>query len=117
GVLLPRGAALVSAADVGYAQLAGRLAGDRRVRVLDRTNLRLLRELPGPPPSLVTLDLSFISLRAVLARVAELAEPGAEVVALVKPQFEVGREHVGKGGIVRDEALGEQAARDLLAWA
>jgi 23S rRNA (cytidine1920-2'-O)/16S rRNA (cytidine1409-2'-O)-methyltransferase len=116
-VLLQRGAALVYAVDVGYGQLAGRLANDRRVRVLDRTNLRLLRELPGPAPSLVTLDLSFISLRAVLPRVAELAEPGADVVALVKPQFEVGREHVGKGGIVRDEALGERAARDLLAWA
>jgi 23S rRNA (cytidine1920-2'-O)/16S rRNA (cytidine1409-2'-O)-methyltransferase len=116
-VLLLRGAGLVYAVDVGYGQLAGRLANDRRVRVLDRTNLRLLRELPGPPPSLVSLDLSFISLRSVLPRVAELAEPGAEVAALVKPQFEVGREHVGKGGIVRDEVLGEQAARDLLGWA
>jgi len=116
-VLLQRGAALVYAVDVGYGQLAGRLANDRRVRVMDRTNLRLLRELPGPPPSLVSLDLSFISLRAVLPRVAELAAPAADVVALVKPQFEVGREHVGKGGIVRDEALGEGAARDLLAWA
>jgi|SRR5579884_692164 len=115
-VLLQRGAALVYAVDVGYGQLAGRLANDRRVRVLDRTNLRLLRELPGRPPSLVTLDLSFISLRAVLPRVAELAEPGADVVALVKPQFEVGRAQVGKGGIVRDLALGEQAARDLIAW-
>jgi 23S rRNA (cytidine1920-2'-O)/16S rRNA (cytidine1409-2'-O)-methyltransferase len=116
-VLLQRGAALVYAVDVGYGQLASRLATDGRVRVLDRTNLRLLRELPGPSPSLVTLDLSFISLRTVLPRVAELAAPGADVVALVKPQFEVGREKVGKGGIVRDEALGEQAARDLLAWA
>jgi 23S rRNA (cytidine1920-2'-O)/16S rRNA (cytidine1409-2'-O)-methyltransferase len=116
-VLLLRGALLVYAVDVGYGQLIGRVATDRRVRVLDRTNLRLLRELPGPPPSLVTLDLSFISLRTVLPRVTELAEPGAEVIALVKPQFEVGRQLVGKGGIVRDEALGEQAARDLLEWA
>ncbi|HXA27171.1 MAG TPA: TlyA family RNA methyltransferase [Candidatus Angelobacter sp.] len=116
-VLLLRGVALVYAVDVGYGQLAGRLAADARVRVLDRTNLRLLRELPGPAPSLVTLDLSFISLRTVLPAVAALAEPGAEVVALVKPQFEVGREHVGKGGIVRDQALSEQSAHDLLAWA
>jgi 23S rRNA (cytidine1920-2'-O)/16S rRNA (cytidine1409-2'-O)-methyltransferase len=116
-VLLLHGATLVYAVDVGYGQLAGRLANDRRVRVLDRTNLRLLRELPGPAPSLASLDLSFISLRSVLPRVAELAAPGADVVALVKPQFEVGRENVGKGGIVRDEALGERAARDLLAWA
>jgi 23S rRNA (cytidine1920-2'-O)/16S rRNA (cytidine1409-2'-O)-methyltransferase len=116
-VLLRHDAALVYAVDVGYGQLDGRLSRDPRVRVMDRTNLRLLRELPGPRPSLVTLDLSFISLRTVLPRVAELAAPGADVVALVKPQFEVGREKVGKGGIVRDEALGEQAARDLLAWA
>jgi 23S rRNA (cytidine1920-2'-O)/16S rRNA (cytidine1409-2'-O)-methyltransferase len=116
-VLLQRGAALVYAVDVGYGQLVARLASDPRVRVLDRTNLRLLDALPGAAPSLVTLDLSFISLRAVLAQVAALAEPGADVVALVKPQFEVGREQVGKGGIVRDEALGERAARDLMAWA
>jgi 23S rRNA (cytidine1920-2'-O)/16S rRNA (cytidine1409-2'-O)-methyltransferase len=116
-VLLRRGATLVYAVDVGYGQLDGRIARDARVRVLDRTNLRLLRELPGPAPSLATLDLSFISLRLVLPRVAELAAPGAEVVALFKPQFEVGREAVGKGGIVRDAAVGEAAARELLAWA
>jgi len=116
-VLLRRGAALVYAVDVGYGQLDGRLARDTRVRVLDRTNLRLLQHLPGPPPSLVTLDLAFISLRLVLPRVAALAAPGAEVVALFKPQFEVGREAVGKGGIVRDAAAAEAAARDLLAWA
>jgi 23S rRNA (cytidine1920-2'-O)/16S rRNA (cytidine1409-2'-O)-methyltransferase len=116
-VLLQRGAALVYAVDVGYGQLATRLATDPRVTVLDRTNLRLVDALPGPPPTLVTLDLSFISLRTVLPKVAELTAPGADVLALVKPQFEVGRAHVGKGGIVRDEALGEQAARDLLAWA
>jgi 23S rRNA (cytidine1920-2'-O)/16S rRNA (cytidine1409-2'-O)-methyltransferase len=116
-VLLRKGAALVYAVDVGYGQLVGRLATDPRVRVLDRTNLRLLRELPGPAPSLASLDLSFISLRTVLPRVAELAAPGAEVVALVKPQFEVGREAVGKGGIVRDVAVGERAAHDVIAWA
>jgi len=116
-VLLRRGATLVYAVDVGYGQLDGRIARDPRVRVLDRTNLRLLRDLPGPPPTLVTLDLAFISLRLVLQRVAALAAPGADVVALFKPQFEVGREAVGKGGIVRDSAAAEAAARDLLAWA
>jgi 23S rRNA (cytidine1920-2'-O)/16S rRNA (cytidine1409-2'-O)-methyltransferase len=116
-VLLRRGASLVYAVDVGYGQLDGRIARDPRVRVLDRTNLRVLRELPGPPPTLVTLDLAFISLRAVLPRVAALAAPGADVVALFKPQFEVGREAVGKGGIVRDREVAEAAARDLTAWA
>jgi 23S rRNA (cytidine1920-2'-O)/16S rRNA (cytidine1409-2'-O)-methyltransferase len=116
-VLLSRGATLVYAVDVGYGQLAGRLARDPRVRVLDRTNLRSLAELPGPPPSLVTLDLSFISLRTVLPRVAQLAVPGADVVCLFKPQFEVGREAVGKGGLVRDAALAEATAGRLLEWA
>ncbi len=115
-VLLARGAALVYAVDVGYGQLDPRLAGDERVCVIDRTNLRLLASLPGPIPSLVTLDLSFISLRLVLPRVAALAA-GADVVALFKPQFELGREAVGGGGVVRDVGAGELAATDLLAWA
>jgi 23S rRNA (cytidine1920-2'-O)/16S rRNA (cytidine1409-2'-O)-methyltransferase len=116
-VLLRYDAALVYAVDVGYGQLDGRLSRDPRVRVMDRTNLRLLRELPGPRPSLVTLDLSFISLRSVLPQVAVLAEPRAEVVCLFKPQFEVGRGAVGKGGIVRDAELVETAVRDFLDWA
>ena len=114
-VLLQRGASLVYAVDVGYGQLDHRLAVDARVVVLDRTNLRHLEGLPGPAPSLVTLDLSFISLRQVLPAVRRLA-PEAAIVALVKPQFEVGREAVGGGGIVRDHALGERVARDLVAW-
>jgi 23S rRNA (cytidine1920-2'-O)/16S rRNA (cytidine1409-2'-O)-methyltransferase len=116
-VLLDRGAALVYAVDVGYGQLAPRLATDPRVVVMDRTNLRLLEELPGPAPGLVTLDLAFISVRLVLERVAALAVPGAEVVALFKPQFELGREAVGRGGVVRDPAAGEAGARELLEWA
>ena len=116
-VLLDRGAERVYAVDVGYGQLDPRLAGDPRVVVMDRTNLRLLESLPGPAPSLVTLDLAFISLRLVLERVAALAAPGAEVVALFKPQFELGREAVGRGGVVRDPGAGEAGARELLAWA
>lgn len=116
-VLLHRGAALVYAVDVGRGQLDPRLAGDPRVRVMDRTNLRLLDSLPGPAPGLVTLDLAFISLRLVLERVAALARPGAEVVALFKPQFELGREAVDRGGVVRDAAAGEAGARELLEWA
>jgi 23S rRNA (cytidine1920-2'-O)/16S rRNA (cytidine1409-2'-O)-methyltransferase len=116
-VLLSRGATLVYAVDVGHGQLDGRVSRSPRVRVMDRTNLRLLRELPGPAPSLVTLDLSFISLRLVLSRVRELAEPGADVIALFKPQFELGREAVGRGGVVRDIAAGERGAAELIAWA
>ena len=116
-VLLSRGAVRVYAVDVGYGQLDHRLATDPRVVVLDRTNLRTLAALPGDPPDLVTLDLSFISLRLVLGAVVRLAAAGADVVALVKPQFEVGREHVGRGGIVRDLAVGEAAAVDLMRWA
>jgi 23S rRNA (cytidine1920-2'-O)/16S rRNA (cytidine1409-2'-O)-methyltransferase len=116
-VLLDRGAALVYAVDVGRGQLHPRLAGDPRVVVMDRTNLRLLGAVPGRAPSLVTLDLAFISLRLVLERVAALAVPGAEVVALFKPQFELGRDAVARGGVVRDPAAGEAGARELLEWA
>ncbi|HEX6492795.1 MAG TPA: TlyA family RNA methyltransferase [Candidatus Dormibacteraeota bacterium] len=116
-VLLERGAARVYAVDVGYGQLDPRLATDPRVVVMDRTNLRLLDALPGPAPSLVTLDLSFISLRLVLERVAALSARGAEVVALFKPQFELGRDAVGRGGVVRDAEAAEAGARELLEWA
>jgi 23S rRNA (cytidine1920-2'-O)/16S rRNA (cytidine1409-2'-O)-methyltransferase len=114
-VLLSRGAATVYAVDVGHGQLLSRLAADPRVTVLDRTNLRHLSRLPGTAPTLVTLDLSFISLRVILANVARLA-PGAELVALFKPQFEMGREAVSRGGIVRDQDGALGAARDFLAW-
>lgn len=116
-VLLHGGASLVYAVDVGYGQLLQRVARDPRVRVLDRTNLRTLRALPGPPPTLATLDLSFISLRLVLGRVAALCAPGAEVLALVKPQFELPPDAVGKGGIVRDPGAGQDAAAAVIAWA
>ena len=114
-VLLAGGAARVYAVDVGHGQLLPRLADDPRVTVLDRTNLRHLDRLPGPAPTLVTLDLSFISLRRVLPAVAGLA-PGAEVVALFKPQFELGRAAVPRGGVVRDTAAAEEGARAFLAW-
>ncbi|HYA01152.1 MAG TPA: TlyA family RNA methyltransferase [Candidatus Binatia bacterium] len=114
-VLLTRGAARVYAVDVGHGQLLPRLAEEPRVTVLDRTNLRHLEAVPGPTPTLVTLDLSFISLRLVLPRVARVA-PGAEVIALFKPQFELGRAAVGKGGVVRDPAAALAGARALLGW-
>ena len=114
-VLLHRGAALVYAVDVGHGQLHPRLAADPRVRVMDRTNIRHLAHLDGPAPELVTLDLSFISLRAVLPNLVVLA-PRAVVVALFKPQFEVARDAVGRGGVVADPGQTAAALSSLAAW-
>jgi 23S rRNA (cytidine1920-2'-O)/16S rRNA (cytidine1409-2'-O)-methyltransferase len=111
--LLQHGAPEVAAVDVGYGQLAHSLRQDPRVHVLERCNARELCAQALPfVPELVSVDVSFISLRLVLPRIAELA-PQAEVIALVKPQFEVGRERVGKGGVVRDDALRAEAARSV----
>ena len=111
--LLRAGAREVVAVDVGYGQLDPRLRRDPRVRVLERTNARTLEASAlGGPVDLVTLDLSFISVRLVLPRVREVA-PEAELLVLVKPQFEVGRERVGKGGVVRDEGLRAEAVRGV----
>lgn len=115
-VLLSRGAARVYAVDVGYGQLDPRLSGDDRVVVMDRTNLRTLERLEGAPPTLVTLDLSFISLRAVFPALLRLA-PAAEVVALFKPQFEVARGAVGPGGVVADPSVSAIAVSAFLEWA
>lgn len=104
--LLQRGAVHVIGVDVGYGQVAEKVRTDARVTVMERTNLRHLE--PGKlayRPELVTLDVSFISLALVLPAVRALLADGGEVVALVKPQFEVGRGNVGKGGIVRDPEL------------
>ncbi len=100
-VLLGRGAREVYAVDVGRGQLVERLRRDPRVVVMDRTNLRTLASLPEPI-DVATLDLSFISLRLVLPRVRALLADEGRVVALVKPQFEAGRERVPRGGVVRD---------------
>jgi 23S rRNA (cytidine1920-2'-O)/16S rRNA (cytidine1409-2'-O)-methyltransferase len=116
-VLLSRGASLVYAVDVGRGQLDPRLATDPRVRVMDRTNLRSLTSLPSPAPDLVTLDLSFISLRLVMPAVVRVIAPGgADLIALFKPQFELGREVIGKGGIVRDTGAAERAAVEFAGW-
>jgi 23S rRNA (cytidine1920-2'-O)/16S rRNA (cytidine1409-2'-O)-methyltransferase len=108
-VLLQRGAAEVIALDVGRAQLHERLREDPRVIVMENVNARHLAELPFAP-ELVTCDVSFISLRQVLPAVLGLAEPGWEAVALVKPQFEAGREHV-KGGVVRSPDVHREVLR------
>jgi 23S rRNA (cytidine1920-2'-O)/16S rRNA (cytidine1409-2'-O)-methyltransferase len=100
-VLLSRGARIVYAVDVGRAQLIDRLRRDPRVVSMERTNLRELRELPEPT-DIATLDLSFISLGLVLPAVRSLLAPDGRVVALVKPQFEAGRDEVPRGGVVRD---------------
>ncbi|MFN8543113.1 MAG: TlyA family RNA methyltransferase [Candidatus Binatia bacterium] len=117
-VLLRHGARRVIAADVGYGQLAWALRQDPRVAVLDRVNARgLTPEMLPEPPNVVTIDVSFISLALVLPAVARVAAPGADVIALVKPQFEVGREAVGKGGVVRDDAARAAAVRKVCAAA
>lgn len=104
-VLLRRGAAHVAAVDVGYGQLAWDLRNDPRVSVLERRNVRDLQasDLPGTP-DLVVADLSFISLTKVVDPLVSVAEDGADLVLLVKPQFEAGRDEVGRGGVVRDPA-------------
>jgi 23S rRNA (cytidine1920-2'-O)/16S rRNA (cytidine1409-2'-O)-methyltransferase len=108
-VLLRRGARQVVALDVGHGQLDWRLRTDPRVIVLEHVNARTLRaeDLPAEARAfdIVTIDVSFISLRLVLPAVPPLLAPHADVVALVKPQFEAGRLEVGKGGVVRDEAV------------
>jgi 23S rRNA (cytidine1920-2'-O)/16S rRNA (cytidine1409-2'-O)-methyltransferase len=116
-VLLARGAAKVYAVDVGHGQLAWKLRQDPRVVVLERVNARnLTREEMPEPPSLIVCDASFIGLATVLDRPLALASQGAELVALVKPQFEVGRKAVGKGGIVRDAALRQAACERVADW-
>ncbi|HMI99331.1 MAG TPA: TlyA family RNA methyltransferase [Gaiellaceae bacterium] len=118
-VLLQRGAARVIALDVGRGQLHERLRGDSRVTVLERTNSRELESLPFAP-DLVTCDVSFISVRTALPPALALARPGWEALVLVKPQFEAGREEVGKGGVVRDPEVHRRVVREIaeaaLAW-
>lgn len=104
--LLQRGARRVYAIDVGYGQLAWSLRQDPRVVVLERSNIRTLeREAVPEPVSLAVVDCSFISLRTVFPAMRRFLEPGAQVIALLKPQFEAGRERLGKGGVVRDEEV------------
>ncbi|HTJ09550.1 MAG TPA: TlyA family RNA methyltransferase [Candidatus Binataceae bacterium] len=117
-VLLRRGAAHVLALDVGYGQIADRLRRDSRVTVLDRTNIRLVEASRLPyAPEIVVIDVSFISLRLVIPPVLKLSAPAVEILALIKPQFEVGKGQVGKGGVVRDEAQRRGAVDQVLEFA
>jgi 23S rRNA (cytidine1920-2'-O)/16S rRNA (cytidine1409-2'-O)-methyltransferase len=113
-VLLSRGAAEVVAVDVGYGELAWSLRTDERVRVLERTNVRsLTREAIDGPVDLVVADLSFISLRLVLSALTGCATDDADLLPMVKPQFEVGRERLGAGGVVRDPEHRVQAVLEV----
>jgi 23S rRNA (cytidine1920-2'-O)/16S rRNA (cytidine1409-2'-O)-methyltransferase len=115
--LLRAGAARVVAVDVGYGQLDYGLRTDRRVTVLERTNARhLTRDRLPFAPTFVTADLSFISLRVALGPVLECALAGYRGLVLVKPQFEAGREQVGKGGVVRDPAVHRRVLAEVGEW-
>lgn len=116
-VALTRGAAKVYAVDVGHGQLAWKLRQDARVVVLEKTNARhLSAEIIPEPVDLVVCDASFIGLKTVLPAAMALTKPNARLVALIKPQFEVGKERVGKGGVVRDPALHAEVCADIEAW-
>jgi len=123
--LLQRGARHVIALDVGYGQLAWKLRQDARVTCIERVNARRLEpaalRAAAPadawPPTLGTVDVSFISLTLVLPAMRAVLGPGCPVVALIKPQFEAGRDEVGKGGVVRDAGARARAIDRVLAWA
>jgi len=113
---LQNGASRVYAVDVGYNQLDWSLRQDERVQVLERTNFRHMTadQLVGPRPRVATIDVSFISLKLILPVLADILAPGGKTVALIKPQFEAGREHVGKSGVVRDPSVHKFVLREVL---
>ncbi len=117
-VLLKNGAKKVYAVDVGYGQLAWSLRGDPRVATMERTNVRYLtREQIPEPMDMAVMDLSFISLRLILPPVYELLRDGAYTVCLVKPQFEAGKDKVGKKGVVRDKNVHMEVLENFLRFA
>ncbi|WP_306509994.1 TlyA family RNA methyltransferase [Corynebacterium xerosis] len=117
-VCLRRGAAEVIAVDVGYGQLIWRLRDDDRVTVLDRTNVRTLTpEVIGGPADVMVGDLSFISLRLTLPALVDSLADGAELLPMVKPQFEVGKDRLGHGGVVRSPALRAEVVGDVARFA
>jgi 23S rRNA (cytidine1920-2'-O)/16S rRNA (cytidine1409-2'-O)-methyltransferase len=117
-VLLKRGAGKVVAVDVGYGQLAWSLQQDKRVEIHDRTNIREISiEKIGGEVDLIVADLSFISLKTVLPALVSVAKESADLLLMVKPQFEVGRERLGAGGVVREPELREEAVMEVAAKA
>jgi len=116
-VLLTKGAAKVYAVDVGHGQLAWKLRNDPRVIVLEKTNARHLTAVEIPEaPDMVVCDASFIGLETVLPAALALAKPGAVLAALIKPQFEVGKDRVGKGGVVREPELHAEVRARIAQW-
>lgn len=116
--LLQQGAAKVFAIDVGYGQLAWKIRSDPRVVVMERTNIRYVTpEQLGEPLDLSVVDVSFISLKIVLPAIRKLLKPTGQVLCLIKPQFEAGKEKVGKKGVVRDPAVHEEVLADFVALA
>ncbi|MBN1935605.1 MAG: TlyA family RNA methyltransferase [Anaerolineae bacterium] len=113
--LLQRGIARVYAIDVGYGQLAWPLRQDERVVVMERTNARYLESLPEPI-DLATIDASFISLTLLLPCVRDWLKQDGQVIALIKPQFEAGKDQVGKGGVVRDRRVHREVLERILTW-
>lgn len=114
-VLLQADAAKVYSIDVGYGQFDWKLRNDSRVVVMERTNARYIEELDDPI-DLVVIDVSFISLRIILKAVEKWLAHGGEVIALVKPQFEASKKQVGKGGIIRDDAVRQDVVTNVLTW-
>jgi 23S rRNA (cytidine1920-2'-O)/16S rRNA (cytidine1409-2'-O)-methyltransferase len=113
--LLQRGAAHVTALDVGYGQIDWKLRTDERVNVVERTNFRLLSDDAFPDGfDFIAIDTSFISLRTILVRAVQYLRPGGVIVALVKPQFEAGRERLGSGGVVRDPSVHRAVLREVI---
>lgn len=108
--LLQHGASKVYAVDVGYGQMAWKIRQDKRVVVIERTNIRDIDPSLIPEPvDIIVIDVSFISLEKVIPAIIKFFKPGGNLIALIKPQFEIGREQVGKGGIVRNEAARKSA--------
>ena len=115
--LLQHGAKKVYAVDVGYGQMAWKIRQDPRVVTIERVNIRAIEPSLVPEPiDMAVIDVSFISLEKVIPSILQFLRPGAELVALIKPQFEVGREQVGKGGIVRDEIARTAAVERVTAF-
>ncbi len=114
--LLKNGAAVVYAVDVGYGQLAWELRSDPRVIVMEKTNARFLRNTDVAPCHIATVDVSFISLKLILPPLFDIVIPGGDIVALVKPQFEAGRERIGKGGVVRDAEVHFDVLKTLVSF-
>ncbi len=116
--VLQKGAQKVYAVDVGYGQLAWKLRQDERVEVIERTNIRHMEADRLPEKcDLAVIDCSFISLELVLPNTLTFLKDDADVIALIKPQFEVGKDNVGKGGVVRDEEVRQSAIDDIIAFA